>query len=165
MKLITSTAILALLTISQIQASEVKNEQTISRLEDRKSIVVNKTDFKKYFSGGEVRIDPVYPKNHTKTHSAAYVTFEPGARSNWHTHPAGQHIIVTKGVGYTQTWDGKKETVKEGDVVWCPIGVKHWHGASKDIAMTHLVITGAVEETGKNVDWMEPVTDEQYNSK
>lgn len=164
MKLITGSAILALLTIIQIQASEVKG-QVITKIEDRKSIVVNKTDFKKYFSGGEVRIDPVYPKGNAKTHSGAYVTFEPGARSNWHDHPAGQHIIVTKGVGYTQTWDGKKEIIKEGDVVWCPIGVKHWHGASKDIAMTHLVITGAVEETGNNVNWMEPVTDEQYNSK
>jgi quercetin dioxygenase-like cupin family protein len=150
--------------VSQIQGSETKNTQIITKLEDRKSIVVSKTDFKKYFSGGEVRIDPVYPKGNAKTHSGAYVTFEPGARSNWHTHPAGQHIIVTKGVGYTQTWDGKKEIVKEGDVVWCPIGVKHWHGASKDIAMTHLVITGAVEETGKNVEWLEPVTDKQYHS-
>lgn len=164
MKKIGLISVLTAILVSQIQATETKNTQVISKLEDRKSIVVSKTDFKKYFTGGEVRIDPVYPKGNAKTHSGAYVTFEPGARSNWHTHPAGQHIIVTKGVGYTQTWDGKKEIVKEGDVVWCPIGVKHWHGASKDIAMTHLVITGAVEETGKNVNWMEPVTDEQYHS-
>ncbi len=164
MKKIGLISVLTAILVSQIQGSETKNTQVITKLEDRKSIVVSKTDFKKYFSGGEVRIDPVYPKGNAKTHSGAYVTFEPGARSNWHTHPAGQHIIVTKGVGYTQTWDGKKEIVKEGDVVWCPIGVKHWHGASKDIAMTHLVITGAVEETGKNVEWLEPVTDEQYYS-
>ena len=165
MKSLILICISAIIVSVQLQASEGKQEQTISRLEDRKSILVSKTDFKKYFSGGEVRIDPVYPKSDAKTHSGAYVTFEPGARSNWHTHPAGQHIIVTKGVGYTQTWDGKKETVKEGDVVWCPIGVKHWHGASKDIAMTHLVITGAVEKTGNNVNWLEPVSDEQYYGK
>lgn len=131
MKKIGLISVLTAILVSQIQASETKTTQVISKLEDRKSIVVSKTDFKKYFSGGEVRIDPVYPKGNAKTHSGAYVTFEPGARSNWHTHPAGQHIIVTKGVGYTQTWDGKKEIVKEGDVVWCPIGAKHWHGASK----------------------------------
>lgn len=165
MKLLTTTTILTLLITNQLHATDILNEQKISRLEDRKSIIVNKTDFKKYFTGGEVRIDPIYPKKDTKTHSAAYVTFEPGARSNWHTHPAGQHIIVTSGVGYTQTWNGKKETIREGDVIWCPIGVKHWHGASKNIAMTHLVITGAIEQTGENVTWMEKVTDKQYNSK
>ena len=141
MKKIGLISVLTAILVSQIQGSETKNTQIITKLEDRKSIVVSKTDFKKYFSGGEVRIDPVYPKGNAKTHSGAYVTF-----------------------GYTQTWDGNKEIVKEGDVVWCPIGVKHWHGASKDIAMTHLVITGAVEETGKNVEWLEPVTDKQYHS-
>lgn len=165
MKKLGLLSVVAICAAFQAQAADVKQEQFISKLEDRKSIVVNKTDFKKYFSGGEVRIDPVYPKKDAKTHSAAYVTFEPGARSNWHKHPAGQHIIVTKGVGYTQTWDGRKEIIKEGDVVWCPIDVKHWHGASKDIAMTHLVVTGAVAATGENVQWFEPVSDAQYNGK
>lgn len=164
MKILSVVSLAVVLVASQLQASEVKQEQKITKLEDRKSIVVNKTDFKKYFTGGEVRIDPAYPKSDTKMHSGAYVTFEPGARSNWHTHPRGQHIIVTSGVGYTQTWDGQKRTIKPGDVVWCPKGVKHWHGASKDIAMTHFVITEANED-GKNVTWLEAVTDEQYNSK
>jgi quercetin dioxygenase-like cupin family protein len=164
MKILSITSLAAVLVSSQLQASDVKHEQTISKVEDRKSIVVSKTDFKKYFTGGEVRIDPVYPKSDTKTHSGAYVTFEPGARSNWHTHPRGQHIIVTSGVGYTQTWKGEKRVIKAGDVVWCPQDVKHWHGASKDIAMTHFVITEA-DESGKNVTWMEAVTKNQYNSK
>lgn len=164
MKKLTFIGFAAALLLGQIQASEVKQEQNISRLENRASIVVNKTDFKKYFTGGEVRIDPIYPKSDTKMHSGAYVTFEPGARSNWHTHPRGQHIIVTSGVGYTQVWGGKKVIIRPGDVVWCPPGVKHWHGASKDVAMTHLVITEATKD-GNNVNWLEPVSDKQYNSK
>lgn len=164
MKILNILSISALLFTSTLIAKDIKQEQNISKLEDRKTIVVSKTDFKKNFSGGEVILNPVYPKSDTKTHSGAYVTFAPGARSNWHTHPKGQHIIVTSGVGYTQTWDGKKEIIKEGDVIWCPQDVKHWHGASKDQSMTHFVITEA-DENGKNVTWMEPVSDEQYNSK
>lgn len=163
MKSLSLLTLSTLLVVTQLQANEVKQEQTISKVEDRKSISVNKTDLKKYFTGGEVRIDPLYPQSDTKINSGAYVTFEPNARSNWHTHPKGQHIIVTSGVGYTQTWDGKKEIIKAGDVVWCPENIKHWHGASKDIAMTHLVITES-DENGKNVQWLEPVSDEQYNS-
>ncbi|WP_044417943.1 (R)-mandelonitrile lyase [Halarcobacter anaerophilus] len=163
MKVFSFLSLAVVLAVTQLEASEIKQEQTVTKLENRKSIIVKKTDFKKYFTGGEVRIDPVYPKSDTKMHSGAYVTFEPGARSKWHTHPRGQHIIVTSGVGYTQTWGGKKTIIKPGDVVWCPPGVKHWHGASKDIAMTHFVITEA-DEKGKNVEWMEAVSDEQYNS-
>lgn len=149
---------------SLLLANDKTPDQVVTKVENRKSILVKNTPYKNYFSGGDVRIDPVYPKSDTKTHSGAYVTFEPGARSNWHTHPRGQHIIVTSGVGYTQTWDNKKTIIKAGDVVWCPQDIKHWHGASKDIAMTHFVITEA-DENGKNVNWMEPVTDKQYNSK
>jgi quercetin dioxygenase-like cupin family protein len=89
------------------------------------------------------------------------VTFESKARTNWHSHPAGQHIIVSSGVGYYQEWGKPIQVIKAGDVVWIPIGVKHWHGASKDIAMTHLVVTGANQD-GKNVDWLEAVSDKQY---
>lgn len=160
--LLTSGLVMA----SCVHAEEksVKQEQQISTVESRPSVVVSQSDFKKYFTGGEVRLDPLYPKSDAGTHSGAYVTFEPGARSNWHTHPAGQHIIVTSGVGYTQTWKGERRIIKAGDVVWCPPGVKHWHGASADVAMTHLVITG-VDKDGKNVEWLEPVTDDQYAGK
>jgi quercetin dioxygenase-like cupin family protein len=82
----------------------------------------------------------------------------------WHTHPTGQHLLIISGVGRTGEWQGKVEELKAGDVLWCPPGVKHWHGASPDKAMTHMAITGALPD-GKNVEWMEAVTDEQYNAK
>jgi len=113
-----------------------------------------------YFTGN-ARIDPLFPSNDTAHYSGAYVTFEPGARSAWHLHPAGQHIIVTSGVGRTGVWGGPVEEIKAGDVVWCPPGVKHWHGASPDTAMTHLVVTGSLD--GSAVEWNEKVSDEQYS--
>lgn len=94
--------------------------------------------------------------------SGAYVTFEPGARSAWHTHPAGQRLIVTSGVGLTQQECQPVQVIRAGDVVSCPAGVKHWHGAAPGSAMTHLAITGIVD--GKSVDWKELVTDEQYHA-
>ena len=112
-----------------------------------------------YFTGN-VRVDPLFAPKDAAPLSGAYVTFEPGARSNWHTHPAGQHLIVTSGVGRTGTPDGHTVEIRAGDVVWCPPGVKHWHGASPTTAMTHIALTGTVD--GKNVEWMERVSDEQY---
>lgn len=112
-----------------------------------------------YFTGS-VRVSPLFPANDSTPVTGAYVTFEPGARSAWHTHPAGQHLIVTAGVGWTQEWGGAVTEIREGDVVWCPPGVKHWHGASPTRAMTHIALTGTVN--GKNVEWMEKVTDAQY---
>jgi quercetin dioxygenase-like cupin family protein len=109
---------------------------------------------------GAVRVDPLFqPKEPART-GAAYVTFEPGARSAWHTHPAGQALVVTSGVGRVQRWGGKVEEIRAGDVIWTPPGVKHWHGAAPTVAMTHL----AIQETasGKAVEWMEKVSDEQY---
>ncbi|MEH1893217.1 MAG: cupin domain-containing protein [Nostoc sp.] len=90
-------------------------------------------------------------------------TFEAGARSAWHTHPAGQHLVVTAGAGRTAEWGGKVQEIKTGDVIWCPPGVKHWHGASPTTAVTHLAITDTVNN--KNVEWMEKVTDAQYNAE
>ena len=115
------------------------------------------------FFTGNVRIDPLFPANDSVHVSGAYVTFEPGARSAWHIHPTGQHLIVTAGVGRTQAWGGPLEEIKAGDVLWCPPQVKHWHGASPTTAMTHIAITGTIN--GKNVEWMEQVTDEQYHGK
>lgn len=109
---------------------------------------------------GIVRVDPLFPANKEINVSAAYVTFEPGARSAWHVHPAGQRLIVTSGVGLTQEAGKPVQVIRPGDVVLCPAGVRHWHGAAPNSAMTHLAITGNVE--GKNVEWMEKVTDEQY---
>ena len=109
---------------------------------------------------GAVRVDPLFqPKEPSRT-SAAWVTFEPGARSAWHTHPAGQTLVVTSGVGRVQRWGGKVEEIRAGDVIWTPPGVKHWHGATDGSAMTHIAIQDSVD--GKPVDWLEHVTDEQY---
>jgi quercetin dioxygenase-like cupin family protein len=137
-------------------ASEAnKNLQTISRAGSQPSV----KGPVEYFTG-DVRIDPLFPANDSAPFFGAYVTFEPGARSAWHIHPTGQHLLVTAGVGRTGEWEGKVEEIKAGDVVWCPPGVKHWHGASPTTAMTHIAITGTLN--GKNVEWMEKVTDEQY---
>lgn len=115
------------------------------------------------FFTGRVRIDPVWPADKNINASGGLVTFEPGARSAWHTHPAGQRLVVTSGVGLTQEWGKPVQVIRPGDVVWCPPGVKHWHGAGANTAMTHLAVTGTAD--GKNVTWMEKVTDEQYNAR
>ncbi|EMC2290406.1 cupin domain-containing protein [Salmonella enterica] len=115
------------------------------------------------FFTGRVRVDPVWPANDNINASGGLVTFEPGARSAWHTHPAGQRLMVTSGVGLTQEWGKPVQVIRPGDVVWCPPGVKHWHGAAPGTAMTHLAVTGTVD--GKNVTWMEKVTDEQYQTR
>jgi 4-carboxymuconolactone decarboxylase len=111
-----------------------------------------------YFTG-RVRVDPLFHAGPSDT-SAAYVTFEPRARSAWHTHPLGQVLIVTAGVGRIQRWGDPVQEMRPGDVVWIPPGQKHWHGASPGSAMTHIAITSAIH--GKNIEWMEKVTDEQY---
>ncbi len=112
---------------------------------------------------GRVRIDPVWPADEAINASGGLVTFEPGARSAWHTHPAGQRLVVMSGVGLTQEWGQPVQEIRPGDVVWCPPGIKHWHGAAPGTAMTHLAVTGTVD--GRNVDWMEQVTDDQYNAR
>lgn len=115
------------------------------------------------FFTGRVRVDPVWPANVTINASGGLVTFEPGARSAWHTHPAGQRLMVTSGIGLTKESGKPVQVIRPGVVVWCPPGIKHWHGATPSTAMTHLAITGTVD--GKNVTWMEKVTDEQYNAR
>lgn len=112
---------------------------------------------------GRVRVDPLWPATPQITASGAYVTFEPGARSAWHTHPAGQRLVVVSGVGRTQEWGKPVQELRAGDVVWCPPGVKHWHGAAPEVAMTHLAVTGSLD--GKNVEWMEKVSDAQYTAR
>jgi len=112
---------------------------------------------------GTVRIDPLFQPNAPSRTAAAIVTFEPGARTAWHTHPLGQTLIVTAGLGWAQKEDGPIEEIRPGDVVWFPPGEKHWHGASRTIAMTHIAIQEQID--GKAVDWFEKVSDEQYISK
>ena len=109
---------------------------------------------------GAVRVDPLFAAQDPSRTSGGAVTFEPGARSAWHTHPRGQILIVTAGSGWVQRWDGSRQDMKPGDVVWIPPGVKHWHGATATTAVTHFAIQE--HEDGKVVDWLEKVSDEQY---
>jgi quercetin dioxygenase-like cupin family protein len=111
---------------------------------------------------GQVRIDPLFQPGEPARALGAYVTFEPGARSAWHTHPLGQTLIVTGGCGLVQSVGGPVELIRPGDVVWCPPGEKHWHGATAETAMTHIAI---VEQLGgRGVDWLEKVSDEEYEA-
>jgi quercetin dioxygenase-like cupin family protein len=110
---------------------------------------------------GSVRIDPLFQPNEYRRAAAASVTFEPGARTAWHTHPLGQTLIVTSGVGVVQREGGPIEEIHPGDVVWFQANEKHWHGASATTGMTHIAIQEQLD--GKVVNWMEKVTDEQYN--
>ncbi|PYQ03317.1 MAG: cupin domain-containing protein [Acidobacteria bacterium] len=112
---------------------------------------------------GDVRIDPLFQAPEPARVLGASVTFEPGARTAWHTHPLGQTLIVTAGLGLIQSWGGPIEQIRPGDVVWCPPGEKHWHGATPTTAMTHIAILERLD--GKNVEWMEKVSDEQYEGK
>lgn len=113
---------------------------------------------------GDVTVTPLYPANNEMRSSGGSVTFQPGARSNWHVHPVGQVLIVTEGVGRTGEWGKPVREIRAGDIVICPVGVKHWHGASPDSPMTHISICEE-KEPGKVVEWMEKVSDEQYNGK
>jgi quercetin dioxygenase-like cupin family protein len=112
---------------------------------------------------GVVRMDPLVQAGAPARVAAASVTFEPGARTAWHTHPLGQTLIVTAGCGRAQSWGGPLEELRPGDVVWFPPGEKHWHGAAPTSGMTHIAIQEQLD--GKTVEWMEKVTDEQYHAQ
>ena len=114
-----------------------------------------------YFTG-TVRVDAPFQADAPARIFAASVTFEPGARTAWHTHPLGQTLIVTAGCGLVQRWGGPTEEIRPGDVVWFPPGEKHWHGAAPATAMTHIAIVEVLD--GKSAEWMEKVSDEQYQS-
>ncbi|ANJ96380.1 (R)-mandelonitrile lyase [Serratia plymuthica] len=112
-----------------------------------------------YFTG-QVRIDAPFAGTEPARVGGATVTFEPGARTAWHTHPLGQTLIVTQGRGWIQVWGDPIQEMNQGDIVWIPEGVKHWHGATPETAMTHIAIAESLN--GSPVDWMEKVSDEQY---
>jgi quercetin dioxygenase-like cupin family protein len=109
---------------------------------------------------GEVSVKPLFDVNDARTFSSAEVSFTPCARTAWHTHPGGQTLIVTDGNGWVQEWGGEKQRIAEGDVIWTPPGIKHWHGGTAETAMTHIAIQTFVD--GRPVDWLEHVTDDQY---
>lgn len=127
--------------------------------------IARKTELKtvdapsEYFTG-RVTITGQFQRPDPSRVSGAIVHFEPGARSAWHTHPAGQTLIITEGVGWTQIEGGRKYEFHAGDILWCPADRKHWHGATLHEGMTHIAIQDMVD--GKNVVWMEKVTDEEY---
>jgi quercetin dioxygenase-like cupin family protein len=109
---------------------------------------------------GTVRIDPLFQASQPARTAGNSVTFEPLARTAWHTHPLGQTLIVTSGSGLAQKWGGQVEQIRPGDVVWFAPGEKHWHGAAPGTAMTHIAVQERLD--GKVVDWLEHVTDAQY---
>jgi quercetin dioxygenase-like cupin family protein len=114
-----------------------------------------------YFTGA-VRIDPLFQASEPARVLGVSVTFEPGARTAWHTHPLGQTLIVTAGCGLVQSWGRPIQEIRPGEVIWCPPGEKHWHGATPTTAMSHIAIVEQLD--GKAVDWMEKVSDEEYQA-
>jgi quercetin dioxygenase-like cupin family protein len=114
-----------------------------------------------YFTGS-VRVDPLFQANEPARALGVSVTFEPGSRTHWHTHPLGQTLIVMAGCGLVQRWNGPIEEIRPGDVVWIPAGEKHWHGATATTAMTHIAIQEQLD--GKTADFMEQVSEEQYRA-
>ncbi len=115
-----------------------------------------------YFTG-TVRVDPLFQPEDPARAEGASVTFEPGARTVWHTHPLGQTLIIIYGCGWVQRWDGNIEEIRPWDIVWIPPEEKHWHGATMTTAMTHIVIQEQLD--GKTVNWMEKVSEEQYHTR
>lgn len=139
------------------KGSETMTAQQISRAGTRALATGSAENFT-----GAVRVQPLFAASSENNASGAYVTFAPGARSAWHTHPAGQRLVVVSGDGLTQEWGRPVQEIHPGDVLVCPPGIKHWHGAAPTSAMTHFAVTGSID--GKSVEWLEKVTDEQYNA-
>lgn len=156
-KLMASSALLALLSPAAALAAQGE-DVTITRSGSQPS-VKGPAD---WFTGN-VRVDSPFAARAPGRMQGALVSFEPGARTAWHTHPLGQTLIVTSGSGLVQRQGGPVETIRPGDVVWIAPGVKHWHGAAPTTAMTHIAIVEA--QDGKSSTWMEQVTDEQYGGK
>jgi quercetin dioxygenase-like cupin family protein len=134
--------------------------------QETRHMVVSRADERPSMKGpasafiGSVTVTPLFSPKDGLHAEAALVTFEPGARSAWHTHPAGQTLIVVDGTGWLQEVDGKKIEIQKGDVIWTPPGLKHWHGGTATTSLTHITVQEAVD--GRVVDWKEAVSDEQY---
>src|SRR4051794_10148824 len=158
----TAAGVAALTTLSRV-AAEISSAEPRSRDMD---IEIKRNGSRPSSKGspdwftGSVRVDPLFQAPDPARAGAGHVTFEPGARTNWHTHPLGQTLIITSGLGWVQRDGGPVEEVRPGDLVWFPPNLKHWHGATLTTGMTHIAIQESLE--GKNVDWMEKVSDEQY---
>jgi quercetin dioxygenase-like cupin family protein len=172
MKLIAATVVSLSLLVSapadtnQVRATSGSGAPKVASSEDSQTIRITRSGSQpsakgsvEYFTGA-VRIDSLFKGSGPARVSGGVVTFEPGARTAWHTHALGQTLIVTTGAGLIQQWGGPLQEMKPGDVVWIPPGVKHWHGATATTAMTHIAIAEQLD--GKSAEWMEKVSDEQY---
>ncbi|MEU4216440.1 carboxymuconolactone decarboxylase family protein [Actinoplanes sp. NPDC026623] len=148
--------VLAAAPAAAAERDDRRKKQMITRSQDQTTTAGSPDTFT-----GDVRVSTLFPAGANAPYSGAYVTFQAGARSAWHTHPTGQRLVVTEGVGRTQQWGEPLQEIRAGDVVWCPPGVKHWHGAAPDSVMTHVALTGVQDE--KAVTWLEHVSDQQYN--
>jgi quercetin dioxygenase-like cupin family protein len=166
MKLLATTILLfSLLALAFARSEQVKDSSGGSA----QNVVVTRNGSQpaqkgsaEYFTGS-VRIDPLFQAQEPSRTAGASVTFEPGARTAWHMHPLGQTLIVTAGVGWVQQWGGKTQEIRPGDVVRIPPGQKHWHGATPTTGMTHIAILENLN--GKVVEWMEKVSEEEYQKK
>lgn len=145
----------ALVTFSLAATAQAQTMEIVSN--DERPTVIGSSD---YFVGHAL-INPLFNSTDYTRATAGEVTFSPRARSNWHVHPAGQTLVITSGSGWIQQRDGEKYEVKAGDVIWTPPGVEHWHGATDSNSMSHIAVQERVD--GNNVEWMEPVSDEQYS--
>jgi quercetin dioxygenase-like cupin family protein len=148
----------ALAVVGSVAIADTPHEVRISRAADYPAIQAPATNFT-----GTVTLQSQFRSDAPGRAAGAIVHFEQGARTNWHTHPLGQTLIVTRGSGFVQSWGGSRQTIKVGDVVWIPSDTKHWHGAAESTSMSHVAITEALD--GKTVVWMENVTDTQYRAK
>ena len=148
-------AALLVLSLAALAAAQAEQAITVMRIGTQPSVAGGADHFT-----GPVRVDSRFSSGSPARISGGSVTFEPGSRTAWHTHPLGQTLIVTSGVGWVQSWGGDVQEIKPGDVVRIPPGVKHWHGASATAGMTHIAIAETLEGTA--VVWMEKVSDEQY---
>jgi 4-carboxymuconolactone decarboxylase len=149
--------IIAMLALTVAGVASAQPDVTVSRAEARPSQPLPAQNFT-----GKATMVPLFAPASGNRASGGAVTFEPGARTNWHVHPLGQTLIVTAGAGRVQRWGAPAETIRPGDVVVIPANVKHWHGAAPDSAMTHIAVQEA--QDGKTVTWMEPVTASQYGN-
>lgn len=138
-----------------LSAGVSQAQQTITPAAERPTLIGPGETFT-----GSVMVEPIFGASEHRNVSAAKVTFQPGARSAWHTHPVGQTLLVVSGTGWTQTEGGEKAVINAGDVVWCPPDIRHWHGATDTTAMSHVAVTGVEGESA--VTWMEHVTESEY---
>ena len=155
MKLPTATAIALSIGLSSASAAEQQEPIKVTRVGTQPSSAGGDQNFT-----GSVRVDSRFQASAPARVGGGIVTFEPGARTAWHTHPLGQTLIVTAGVGRVQKWGDSVQEIRPGDVVWIPPGVKHWHGASPTVGMSHVTISESLD--GKSVEWLEKVGKEQY---